>query len=88
LDNLAILRARIDALDESWVEILAQRFRVTEEIGNLKKAGNLPPVDQKREAGQMERVRQAARRHGLREEVAVKVLRTLIDEVVMNHKRL
>jgi chorismate mutase len=88
MDSLSSLRAQIDALDQRWVEILAQRFRLTGEVGRLKQAGNLPAVDAEREASQVGRIRELARLHGLQEEVAIKVLRSVIDEVVANHKRL
>jgi monofunctional chorismate mutase len=85
--NLDELRGQIDRLDANLVEILARRFRVTEEIGRLKKALALPAVDEEREQRQRTRIQALARQHGLREDVAVRVLRVIIDETVMNHRR-
>jgi chorismate mutase len=88
MDDLANLRNEIDRLDESLIEILAQRFRITHEIGQLKKATNLPPVDAQREERQAQRIKDIANKLGLREAVALKVLRVIIDEVVNDHKKI
>jgi len=85
--SLEQLRVQIDRLDENLVEILARRFRVTEEIGRLKKAMALPAVDEEREQRQRIRIQALARQHGLREDVAMKVLRVIIEETVLNHRR-
>jgi chorismate mutase len=88
MDHLASLRNEIDRLDESLIEILAQRFRITHEIGKLKKTTNLPPVDAQREERQAQMIKDLATKLGLREAVALKVLRVIIDEVVNDHKKI
>jgi chorismate mutase len=37
MHELDALRTRIDAIDEQIIQLLADRFRVTEEVGLLKK---------------------------------------------------
>jgi chorismate mutase len=83
--RLEELRQQIDRLDERLVEMLAHRFRLTDEIGRLKKELGLPPIDEAREQAQRIAVQRVAKRHGLREETAMKVMRVVIDEVVTNH---
>ena len=88
MDSLDNLRNEIDRLDESLVEILAQRFRVTHEIGQFKKMKNLPPVDPQREEAQTQKIKDLANKLGLSEAVALRVLRVIIDEVVNDHKKI
>ena len=86
--RLEELRQQIDSLDESLVEMLARRFRLTDEIGRLKKALKLPWVDAAREQEQRLAVQRLAIQHGLSEEIAMKVMRVVIDEVIANHRRI
>jgi chorismate mutase len=86
IEMLRTMRREIDLLDESLVKILALRFKITDEIGKLKKAEKLPPVDANREQEQAKRIRDLAQSAGLREDVALAVLRLVIDIVVEDHK--
>jgi chorismate mutase len=88
MDQLINLRHEIDQVDKSIIELLAERFRITQQIGLLKKAIRLSPVDPQREAHQENQFRKLAIHAGLREEVALKVMRVIIDEVVNDHKRI
>jgi chorismate mutase len=47
-EDLDALRQKIDALDASLLELLAQRARLVDEIGRYKKARNLEPLDANR----------------------------------------
>lgn len=84
IDNL---RAEIDRLDESLVLLLAQRFRVTDKVGKLKKDHQLPAIDEERERQQAKKIKELADQHGLSNDLAQAVLRLIIDEVVRNHKQ-
>lgn len=88
MHNLEQLRSEIDALDAELIEILAQRFRLTDAIGQLKKTWQLPPVDREREARQALNIRALAQQHGLRVDIAERVLRVVIDAVVINHQKI
>ena len=88
MNDIAHLRSEIDRLDKMLVEVLAERFKITHQIGLLKKSTNLPPVDPQREELQLKTIIQLAQNVGLREEVALKVLRVIIDEVVNDHKKI
>ena len=59
-DKLAQFRASIDNLDAALIHILAERFRVTQAVGQLKATHDLPPSDPDREKRQIERLRRLA----------------------------
>ena len=47
-ENLTSLRRQIDELDNSLLELLARRMRVSEEIGTYKKEHNMPILQEQR----------------------------------------
>lgn len=87
MEDLKKFREEIDRLDEILISTLAMRFQITDKVGALKKAENLPPVDRQREAKQEEQIRELAKKAGLREDIALSVLRLIIDSVVADHKK-
>ena len=56
--NLRQWRAEIDVIDQQLLQLLNRRARLSEEIGQLKRAHNLPVVDGNREAQVLQRLRQ------------------------------
>lgn len=88
VDELEVLRAQIDTIDERFVELLAERFRVTRAVGHLKHERGLPPQDSIREAQIDAKVRRLAQRHDLDEGLVSEVLRAVIDRVVEEHRAL
>lgn len=48
MEILKPYRARIDAIDDQIVDLLAQRLDIIREVGDLKAAQNIPPVLQDR----------------------------------------
>jgi chorismate mutase len=82
------LRKSLDNIDAALVSLLAERFRVTHKVGLYKKAHDLPAVDQSREAAQFARIESLAMQAGLDPAFAAKLLRIVIDEVVLSHKAL
>jgi chorismate mutase len=81
-------RRELDELDTSLVNILARRFEVTHQVGLYKRDHNLPARDTEREEQQMERIAAKAEAAGLEPDVAQRVLRVIIDEVVDRHQLL
>jgi chorismate mutase len=59
MPELDALRTRIDTIDEQIIRLLADRFRVTEEVGLLKKRYQLQAIDPVRR-------HRMTRRNGLR----------------------
>ena len=51
-------RAKIDEIDHQLLELLNQRARIVEEIGQLKREHRLPVLDGTREAQVLQRLRQ------------------------------
>lgn len=84
--DLHDLRERLDTIDQAFVCLLAERFRITQKIGKYKSEQGLPAVDEAREKVQFARIEKLARDCGLNPEFAAKMLRLIIDEVVENHE--
>ena len=79
-------RASIDRLDAILVYTLGERFKQTEAVGRLKATHDLPPSDPAREAAQIARLEDLAKRAELDPEFAKKFLNFIIAEVIQHHK--
>lgn len=88
MEDLLELRKELDHIDRQLLTLLAERFAVTEKVGQFKAAHDLPPVDEVREASQEERVLALAQEVGLDLNFAKKHLRLIIDAVVARHKEI
>jgi chorismate mutase len=86
--QLGRYRQSIDNIDAALVFMLAERFKITQAVGELKARLDLPPADTRREEQQIERLRQLARDADLDPEFSEKFLRFVIDEVIRHHERL
>ncbi len=84
--ELACLRASIDNLDAALIHIMAERFRITQQVGLLKAAEGLPASDPGREAAQIARLRLLAEESHLDPEFAEKLLAFIVSEVVRHHE--
>lgn len=84
--ELEALRASIDNLDAALVHILAERFKCTQRVGELKARLDLPPSDPARESRQVERLRSLARAADLDPDFAEKFLAFVIREVIRHHE--
>ena len=87
LEKLAHYRASIDNLDAALIHILAERFRITKAVGELKAGADLPPADPEREKKQVERLRQLAATADLDPDFAEKLLNFIIREVIRHHEQ-
>jgi chorismate mutase len=86
LERLRYLRGSIDNLDAALVHLLAERFRATQQVGELKAAHDMPPADPRREAEQIARLRQMAEEAHLDPAFAEKFLKFIVEEVIRHHK--
>ncbi len=84
--QLQAYRRGIDNLDSALVHLLAERFKYTQQVGELKARHGLPPADPAREAEQIARLRALAREAGLDPAFAEKFLGFLISEVLRHHE--
>jgi chorismate mutase len=85
-EDLAALRASIDNIDAALIYLLAERFKCTQKVGQLKAARGLPPADPAREAQQITRLRALAEGARLDPEFAEKFLAFVIREVIHHHE--
>ena len=79
-------RASIDRLDAILVFTLAERFKRTQAVGQLKAEHALPPSDPAREARQIERLQRLAEEADLDPEFARKFRNFIIGEVSRHHE--
>jgi len=85
-DELLNLRTQIDRIDEEMLNLLAERFRVTAQVGELKAKNGLESVDPVREQEKLERLRALAEARSLNSEFILDLFQTIFDEVVKNHR--
>jgi len=85
---LARYRDSIDNIDAALVFMLAERFKITQAVGEYKAKVALPPADPMREDRQIERLRQLARDAKLDPDFTEKFLRFIIDEVIRHHQQI
>ena len=86
--QLSQFRDSIDNLDAILVHTLAERFKLTQQVGKLKAQHNLPPADKSREAEQIERLRNMAQQSGLDPAFAEKFLNFIVAEVIRHHEQI
>ena len=86
--QLADYRVSIDNIDASLIHMLAERFRCTKAVGELKAAHGLPPADPAREGQQIARLRQLAKDAHLDPDFAEKFLTFVIKEVIRHHEQI
>lgn len=84
---LAGYRKSIDNIDAALIHILAERFRITQAVGEYKARSALPPADPERENEQIARLRRLAQEAELDPEFSEKFLRFIIEEVIRHHER-
>lgn len=80
-------RESIDRLDAILVYTLGERFKHTQAVGQLKAEHDLPPSDPSREATQIARLEDLAKRANLDPDFAKAFLNFIIQEVIRHHKK-
>ena len=84
--QLAAFRKSIDNIDAALIHILAERFRITQAVGEYKAKTDLPPSDPVREEAQIARLTDLAKQADLHPEFAKKFLAFIIQEVIQHHQ--
>lgn len=83
--ELLRLRASIDNIDAALIFMLAERFRATQLVGQLKAEHQMPPSDPVREEQQVARLRALAEQAHLDPEFAQKWFNFVVAEVIRGH---
>ncbi len=83
--QLSALRASIDNIDTALIHMLAERFRCTQEVGQLKAEHGMPASDPERETRQIARLRALAEDAHLDPEFAEKWFNFVVAEVIRHH---
>lgn len=86
-EQLQRFRSSIDNIDAALILLLAERFKITEDVGEYKAQQGLPPADPEREKEQIARLRQLASSANLDPTFSDAFLRLVIDEVIRRHER-
>ena len=81
-------RQSIDNIDAALVFLLAERFKITKQVGAYKAQAGLPPADPHREDEQLARLRDLAESANLDPDFSAKFQRFIFDEVIRHHERI
>ena len=84
--TLRALRGSIDNIDAALIHMLAERFRCTQQVGELKAEHGMPASDPDREVRQIARLRSLAEDAHLDPEFAEKWFNFVVAEVIHHHK--
>ncbi|MEI6555112.1 MAG: bifunctional 3-deoxy-7-phosphoheptulonate synthase/chorismate mutase type II [Paludibacter sp.] len=87
-ENLAALRRQIDELDNSLLELLARRMRVSEEIGTYKKEHNMPILQEQRYDEILKNRMAQAEKMGMDGEFMKEVLIAIHEESVRHQQEI
>ena len=86
--ELRDLRQSIDNVDAALIHMLAERFRFTQKVGQLKARAVLPLSDKTREATQIDRLTALAHDANLDPVFAEKFLNFIVAEVIRHHEKI
>jgi chorismate mutase len=84
--ELQQLRDSIDNIDAALIHLLAERFRATRRVGELKATSGMAPADPAREKVMIRRLRALAKSAKLDPAFAEKFLNFIIAEVIRHHE--
>lgn len=88
LFQLNQLRSSIDNMDSILIHTLAERFKLTQEVGKLKALHDMPPADKYRESEQIDRLKRLANESGLDPAFAEKIIAFIVAEVIRHHEQI
>ena len=85
-ETLAGYRSSIDNIDAALMLLLAERFRITKQVGVHKASVGLPAADPEREQEQISRLGELAASASLEPSFSEKFLRLVFAEVRREHE--
>ena len=80
MKDLNKLREEIDLVDSQLLDLLSERVKLVQEVGEYKKTNDLPIVDPEREQKIINQKIEKASNLSLRPEFIQKIWRTIFDE--------
>ena len=80
-EQLAAYRHQIDSLDQRIVELIQQRARAVEEVGNIKREAHLPVTVPNREQQVIEKAQEFAKGGPLPAEAVGRIYQKLVEEM-------
>jgi len=80
-EQLAVYRHQIDSLDQRIVELIQQRARAVEEVGNIKREAHLPVTVPNREQQVIEKAQELAKGGPLPAEAVGRIYQKLVEEM-------
>src|SRR6516164_2152138 len=80
-EQLAPYRQQIDSLDQRIVELIQQRARAVEEVGNIKRAAHLPVTVSSREQQVIRKAQKLAKGGPLPAEAVGRIFQKLVEEM-------
>ena len=86
--ELLEVREKIDEIDERLLDLLAQRFELTHQVGLLKANQQLSALDATREAEKLARLAELSTVRGLNPELVKELFQRIMQQVVRNHEQL
>lgn len=87
-EELDGIRVSIDNIDAALIHLLAERFRFTQQVGQLKAANGLPASDPAREKVQTARLKALAVDSHLDPAFAEKWFNFVVAEVIHHHEQI
>jgi chorismate mutase len=87
-ETLQRYRESIDNIDASIIYMLAERFKITQSVGEYKATIGLPASDPMREKRQIQRLRRLSTDANLDPDFSAKFLRFIIEEVIRHHQQI
>ena len=81
-------REKIDRIDSELVGLLAERFALTHQVGELKASNKLDALDALREAQKLDDLRTLCLQHDLNPELVTELFTRIMRDVVKNHRQL
>ena len=86
--ELLAVREKIDEIDERLLDLLAERFALTHEVGVLKAEQNLTSFDATREAEKLARLADLSEQRNLNPDLVEELFQRIMQQVVKNHDAL
>jgi chorismate mutase / prephenate dehydratase len=80
-ERLAECRQEIDSLDQRLVELIQQRARVVEEVGNIEREAHLAVKDANREQQVIQKAEELAKGGPLPAEAVGRIYQKLVEEM-------